>query len=206
MTGKRPARPTLASVAKKYQAPIARCMVPMAAELVIQIVDLEGQLAARNEAESGDMAPSPETVALAERIEALQEQAKASEVEFVFRGVGNTPYSDLVAAHPPTPEQVQEFRAAGVHLEWNPRTFPPALMAASLESPTGATEEQFIEIRATWANGPWKRLWDTCSQANMGVNEAPKQLLASAILRSSGTSSNGVHATESPDPSSSAGN
>lgn len=205
---KRAARPTLAQAVKAYQAPIAKCSVPMAAEIVLEMGELEDQLLQLQEAEAGDMAPSAEAVALAERIRGLAEQAEASEVEFVFRGIGNKPYSDLVAAHPPTPEQLQQFRDLRLGmLEFNPETFPIALMAASLESPTGATEDLFAELRETWANGPWQRLWQTCSRANMAVNDVvPKSLLASAILLGSGTSSNGVHATASPDPSSSAGN
>lgn len=204
MTAKKP--PTLAAVAKAYQAPVAKCRVPMAAELVVQIEELEDQLAERQEVEAGDMAPSAETVALAERIAAMQEEAKASEVEFVFRGVGTKVYFDLVAAHPPTPEQLQQFRDLRLPLDHNPETFPPALMAASLESPTGATVDLFTQMRATWANGPWQRLWHTCSKANQAINDPPKSLLASVTLLASGTSSNGVAATASPDPSSSAGN
>jgi hypothetical protein len=196
--------PTLAAALKSYQAPIARCRVPMAVQVVLELEELEDQLLQRQEAEGDDMAPSAETVALAERIAELNEQAKASEVEFVFRGIGNKPYLDLEAAHPPTPEQIAAYRERGQALSWDPETFPVALMAASLESPTGATEELFAEIRATWANGPWQRLWLTCSRANATVNDIPKSLRASATLRASGTNSNGVHATESPDPSSSA--
>jgi hypothetical protein len=203
---KRATRPTLAQAVKAYQAPIAKCSVPMAAAVVVELEELEDQLLQRQTDEAGDMAPSAETLALAERIAVLNEQAEASEVEFIFRGIGSRPYSDLVAAHPPTPEQIQQYRDLRLPLDHNPETFPPALMAASLEVPTGATEELFLELRETWANGPWQRLWNTCSRANRGINDVPKSLLASAILLGSGTSSNGAHATASPDPSSSAGN
>lgn len=205
MTGKRTTRPTLAAAIKSYQAPIAKCTVPMAAAVVVELEELEDQLLQRQEAEGDDMAPSAETVALAERIAALKEQADASEVEFTFRGIGNKPYLDLEAAHPPTPEQVVEYRARGQALAWNPETFQVALMAASLEVPTGATEELFVEMRATWANGPWQRLWQTCSRANVAVNDVPKSLRASVTLRASGTNSNGAPATASPAAPFSAG-
>jgi hypothetical protein len=206
VTSKRSTRPTLAAVAKTYQAPIAKCRVPMDAAVVVELEELEDQLLQRQTDEAGDMAPSAETVALAERIAALAEQAEASEVEFVFRGIGNKPYLDLEAAHPPTPEQIQRFRDLRLGpLQFNPETFPPALLAASLESPTGATVELFVEIRETWANGPWQRLWQTCGRANQAVNDIPKSLLASVTLLASGTNSNGAHATASPAPSSSAG-
>jgi hypothetical protein len=61
-----------------------------------------------------------------------------------FRGLPRPDYVALVKKHPPTEEQAEEGS------DWNPDTFPPALIAAA--SMDGITEDDAAELMRTWAN------------------------------------------------------
>jgi hypothetical protein len=193
----------------EYQAPTASTRIPMAARVVAQIDALEDELAELRRKESKDNSIgnpyTPQILPLAERIEELAEQARASEREFVFAGVGRKKFSDIAALHPPTKEQKDQAEEAGITREWNPETFPAALMAVSLVSPAGMTPERMQRIYDNWSVGVLAKMWAACWAANQGVNEVPKSLTASVLLHGFERNSTIADLEESPDLSSLAG-
>ncbi len=123
---------------------------------------------------------------LAERIAALRDEAEQKAVEFTFRSVGDRAWSDLLAAHPPTDEQLQQDRRATL----NPDTFVPAAIAVSLVSPAGATLETVNRLRAKLSVGQWGALRDACYLANLGDGSpGPLSRSVSDVLRVSAPSS-----------------
>ncbi|MFJ2780292.1 hypothetical protein [Kitasatospora sp. NPDC087315] len=71
-----------------------------------------------------------------------------------FRALPGETFTDLVKAHPPTPEQADQ----APNSEWNAETFPPALIAAA--NVDGITEDQAIEFLATWGHADRLALFD----------------------------------------------
>jgi hypothetical protein len=68
----------------------------------------------------------------------------ATLMTLTFRGLPRPDYVALVKAHPPTEEQAEDGS------DWNPDTFPAALIAAA--SVDGITVEDAAELMRTWAN------------------------------------------------------
>lgn len=84
------------------------------------------------------------------------EEAKAlaeeEVVTFKFRSVGRDKVDDLIETHPPTADQKAKAKKAGAdEPQWNVDTFPPALIAMTLQEPK-FTEEEVAEI---WSSDDW---------------------------------------------------
>lgn len=82
----------------------------------------------------------PKLQATFDQAEARYKEALAAvtdnSVEFVLKSVGRRRFEDLVLSHPATPEQQEESKArTGMSYQWNPDTFPTALLALSIVSP-----------------------------------------------------------------------
>ena len=155
--------------------------VVMRADLLDQIDRLEAELIEiRQEDERVNrVALAPH---IAEQIRELEKQALASEVRFAFRGLGRGEFARIQAAHPATDEIKAEF---GENTDINPRTWPPALMAAScIEPPELAGNlAEWVQIHEEWSDGQVMRIWATCMGANAGVAGPPKSAIASEVLR-----------------------
>lgn len=114
-------------------------------------------------------APPEKTARLAE----LQAQIDASVKIFKVQGQGWQKWADLLAAHPPTPEE----RATGflVHRE----TFDPASVAlAAVEPPL--TVDQAEQLMAKLPPADWEALISAVWRVH-GRAAAPKSLLLSAL-------------------------
>jgi hypothetical protein len=106
--------------------------------------------------------------AVTQRHEALRAQARESEVEFVFVAVGRRRWSDLMLAHPPTPEQLAAAKAEGFKVQFNPETFPIAAVAASCVEPAGMTVEAVEALYEKVNDSQWHALWaGGCLGANV---------------------------------------
>lgn len=100
-----------------------------------------------------------EYVAAGEELEAAKSALEEAKValdeesqEFVFRSIGRRAYSDLLMENQPTPTQVAEAKKAGDgEFNWNPDTFPVALLIASMISP--AMDE--ADIKDIWESPDW---------------------------------------------------
>jgi hypothetical protein len=110
---------------------------------------------------------------LAAEMRKVREQARAAEVPFRLRYIGDRAYSDLLAAHPS--EDPQEA--------FNSDTFPRALIAACCVDPV-MTEEHCTELFEVISQGEIKRLFDAAWDVHNGAGIVPFSLAASALLAS----------------------
>ena len=119
--------------------------------------DADRRLALRRD----DEAAQQEAWDAAAVLEALRARAVEEDavVSVRFRSIGRHAWDDLIRAHPPTDEQIAEAKAAGMgELNFNSETFPPAVVAASLEEPAMSVDE----VAALWDSPDW-------NQAELGV-------------------------------------
>lgn len=87
-------------------------------------------------------------------LKAAQDAAMEDSVEFVFRSMGRKQYDALVDEHPPSEASRKDALKQGGNpdqLPWDPYTFPPALLAASIVSPA-LTHEDIMEL---WESNDW---------------------------------------------------
>lgn len=90
------------------------------------------------------------------RARAVEEDAVVS---VRFRSIGRHAWDDLIRQHPPTDAQVAEAKAAGMgELNFNSDSFPPAVVAASLDEPRMTVDE----VAELWDSPDW-------NQAELGV-------------------------------------
>lgn len=159
--------------------------ITLRGDLMDEVSQLEEQM--RREAEADEWENrTPLAPATARRIRALEEEARESEVLFKFEGLGAGELARLQAAHPATAEVKKRLGLEpDAELEYNPETFPAALMAASCIEPAELKDnvDEWQEIHEGWSNGQVTRLWATCMAANAMVAETPKSERASEILR-----------------------
>lgn len=153
----------------------------MAADAAEQAERLVPQLRRLRDADGEREDLAEQVHAMAEQIRALEDEAAASEVTFVFEGVGRARAEKLRLDHP-LPEDMKA--QLGDVVAWDPATYPPALMAASCVAPEelGGNVEDWQGIHDNWSEGQIAKLWRACLQANQGVAEPPKSALVSAIL------------------------
>ena len=167
---------------KDHRNTVRSATVPLRGDLLDEVDRLEDELVRAEEADAR-LNRHPVAPSIADRILALEEEARQSEVRFSFEGVGRGRYARLASEHPATDEQKEELD--GVELEWNPETFPPALLAESCVEPAElrGDVQEWTEIHENWSVGQVNRLWQACSIANAGVAESPNSQLASVALR-----------------------
>ncbi|MFJ5973510.1 hypothetical protein [Streptomyces sp. NPDC093060] len=112
---------------------------------------------------------------LAAKLKEVREQARAAEVPFTLRYIGDKAYSDLVAAHPG--ENDNEI--------FNSVTFPRALIAASCVDPE-MSEEQAVALFEKLNQGEIKKLFDAAWDVHNSSDLIPFSLAASALLAALG--------------------
>lgn len=75
------------------------------------------------------------------------DQGKETKVAMKVKALGFKDYDDLVGEHPPNKAQIKDGN------QWDPETFPPALLSACAVSP-GLTVD---EATAIWESDSWSR-------------------------------------------------
>jgi hypothetical protein len=174
-------RASWAQLKKLRRNTVKSVRLTLRGDLLDEVEQLEEVM--RREAET-DKWENREPVApqIGRHIHELEEEARESETIFRFEGLGQGEFALLQAAHPATDEVRKRLGLADDQpLQWNPETFPPALMAASCIEPIELKNNvaEFAEIQRTWSSGQVQQLWDTCLTANVAVAETPKSSLAS---------------------------
>lgn len=159
--------------------------------------ELERDLLAELDKFKDDITKPEHVQELAAEVQALEAEMADSEVEFRFRAVSYVEWMRLIAAHPPTPQQLRDNK----QLDHNPDTFQPAALAASCVDPP-MTVEQAVEMRDVLHFDQYTVLWGTCAMVNRGGDARPKSKLAGLVLRRNGESGTTAANTESHDPSS----
>jgi hypothetical protein len=169
-------------------------MLCVRGDLVDEISRLEELMRREDEADQ-NLNRHPVAPQIARQIQALEAEAREAEAEFTFQGLGQGQFAKLQAAHPATAENKKTLGTDD--LEWNPDTFPPALMAASCIAPPelAGNVEEWTEIHQNWSNGQVLRLWATCMAANAMGADTPKSRHASDLLRRLDSANNSTTAS-----------
>ncbi|MET8982141.1 hypothetical protein ABZX85_41815 [Streptomyces sp. NPDC004539] len=110
---------------------------------------------------------------IAAELKTARDAAKAAEVPFLLRYIGDRAYHDLLAAHPS--ENANEL--------FDDRTFPKALIAAACVDPK-MTAEQAAELFEAVNQGEQKKLFDGAWEVHNDAasTASPFSLAASALL------------------------
>lgn len=184
---------TWAEVAAARKPVTASARVCIRPDVVARIEALEAALATAHDEDerSNDHDRAPD---LAREIVALVDEAKASEVEFVFESIGRKAWSDLIRSFPPSDEEREAGAEYGEY-------FAPAAVAASCVSPTGITADVAVGIYDEWNFAEFRKLWAAVLTANVGDASVPKAASAYAVLHGSGPNSRTAGLEESPGPS-----
>lgn len=98
--------------------------------------------AARAESRQANLRERDDEIAEVQaRVDAAQAAVDAGFVRFTVSAVAPAELEALVAAHPPTDEQQAQVKKRGAQaLEWNPDTFPAAVLAACVDSDMSETD------------------------------------------------------------------
>ena len=165
--------PDISAIIEKAKARESRVTLYLDGATAGEIEALEGQLAAlgADTWTPDSLGAAHPGMPLAKKIEAARKRLKASATEFVFRALGDTAWSNLVAAHPPTRDD---------HM-WDPETFPRALVAACAIDPT-MTPEQRDGLYEILNDGQRKQLENAAYECNAGATALPFSVTASGIL------------------------
>ncbi|MEU9405033.1 hypothetical protein AB0E08_04895 [Streptomyces sp. NPDC048281] len=118
--------------------------------------------------------------AIAAQLKEARDAARAAEVPFKLRYIGDKAYSDLLAAHPPEKGKDNEL--------FDSVTFPRALIAASCVDPE-MTEEQVIELFEVINEGEIAKLFNAAWDVHNSSDMVPFSLAASALLAGLGGAS-----------------
>lgn len=167
---------------------VATARVLLRQDLVTRHAELEAALAEVIAADqlSNDVKKAP---AIAAELEALEGEMEVKRREFRFANIGKRAWADLLAAHPPTKEQL----AADKRLDHDPATFPLAAMAASCRKPE-MDVDAVRRLEQELTDSQFNALWRACLDANLGGADVPKSLAAGRILQVNGRFGSSVSA------------
>jgi hypothetical protein len=102
-------------------------------------------------------APDEEVNAAEAAVAAAQEALQAATSHILLRAIPRDRYDALIADHKPTKEQKEEV---GPELEFNPATFPSALVAACAVDPE-MTEADVSDLMNSWGGADAIELFNT---------------------------------------------
>lgn len=181
---------TIDELLAEIQPRTATTRVLLRQELVERHAELDAEL---NAAVLSDQHQNREPLGpvLAQQLAELEAEIDAAKRPFTFKAIGKRKWADLMAKHPPKPEQVKVYG----RLDHNPDTFPAAAIAASCISPV-MTVDQVKAFEDGLNQTEFDKLWGACLEANVGGGSDPKSLTAGLILRTSGPSASTAVLTE----------
>jgi hypothetical protein len=157
---------------------------------------LEAELTAAVQADAAENR-LPEAPAISQQILDLEAEIDAAKIEFRFRSIGHRAWADLMAAHPPTKEQLKVLG----RIDHNPLTFPSAAIAASCIDPA-MTDDDVTQLERLLNDTQFNLLFVRCVEANTGGMDTPKSAAAGVIHRVNGRSANTPAPAASPAQSS----
>lgn len=165
---------------KRRSKPRATAVLAADAGLHDQLQDVRRRAQAiRADAQADGMMDQPQdAIDLDEEARQLEERIRESGVEFVFEAMGHKPWSDLMAKHPPDDDQKAK------RFQYNPRSFEPAAIQASLVEPE-MTDAEFAEFFDDLNEGEFMELWSACLAANVSGGGNPEALTATEEALSS---------------------
>lgn len=168
--------PNIADILKQAKPRERTVLVCIRGDLAGETERLSEELTRVNEDwEPSDLTEEHPARAIAAQLKAARDAARAAEVPFTLRYIGDKAYSDLLAAHPA--EKDNEL--------FDSVTFPRALIAASCVDPE-MTEDQVVELFEVINEGEIKKLFDAAWDVHNTSDLAPFSLAASAFLATLG--------------------
>jgi predicted RND superfamily exporter protein len=103
-------------------------------------------------------------------VEAKRAQVRETSIKFVLQAIPRKKYEEILEAHPPTAKQVEDYKSGGNKdsIEFNPDTFPMALIAACTVEPDVEHEELEAWLRDgdEWNNAEVLTLFMTAMEVN----------------------------------------
>ena len=165
--------------------------------LVKKHADLERAILERTQ-QSGSLAGDEIARQMAEGLQELERRIDERTTVYSFRAVSRRRWRALLAEHHPTKQQRNDGH------DFNPETFPAAAIAACCVSPPLTLDEaKALEDSDDLGTGGFEQLWNGVLAVNLGVvNDTPKSVIATAILRTSDASSTTAANGASPAASS----
>lgn len=95
------------------------------------------------------------------RVADARDAAAEATVVMTFQAIGRLAFDDLISHHPPTPEQKEK------NFGWNPDTFGPAVISASLVDPKLSVDEVNTLLASPgWNNAESLELHNTAIEVN----------------------------------------
>ncbi|MEU9349028.1 hypothetical protein AB0D74_48310 [Streptomyces sp. NPDC048278] len=171
--------PNIQDILKQAKPRERTVMVCIRGDLAGEAERLAEELTKVNEDwEPSDLTSEHPARAIAAQLKEARDAARAAEVPFKLRYIGDKAYSDLLAAHPS--EKSEEL--------FDSVSFPRALIAASCVDPE-MTEEQVIELFEVINEGEIKKLFDAAWDVHNSSDMVPFSLAASALLAGLGGAS-----------------
>lgn len=169
-------KPTASEILDLKKPLEAECEILIDPAYAAQLRQLQEELVEvqrANREGKGNLAKGPQ--AIEKKIEKLQGEASDYIVTFKMRDCGRKRREDLIAAHPPTKQQLDEFRKQGGSgaLSFNVETFYPALLAEVTFEPE-FTVDQFHRLFDEWGWGEIELLVQTAERVTAGRASIPK--------------------------------
>ncbi|MFB4280851.1 hypothetical protein ACBJ59_36565 [Nonomuraea sp. MTCD27] len=172
-----------ADIKAKLRRPERTVTLCLVGDLQAQYEQLERDLArARDKASEGTLASgaNADATRIAREIQALQEEMREHTETFRFRGLARRAYRDLIAAHPPTDEQVE--KNPEVDVNWD--TFGVSLITACCIS-HDLNEDEVGELVDELTAAQYGSIFTAAQAVNVIELDVPNSFTASAVLRAS---------------------
>jgi hypothetical protein len=105
------------------------------------------------------------------KIDELEAELRKSSVKIVIRSMSRKRYEELLSEHPPTEEQLAEFKDQRQKPSFNYETYPIALVCASVIDPELPAEEMAEWFNSdAWSGGEFTQLFQECVAINSQSN------------------------------------
>lgn len=151
-------------------------------DLVDRHIEAVTALNAVNDADGGSLAEGSATRAALQAVKDVEDEREAETVTVTLQSISDEKWANLLRQHAPSKA---ERRAGHDH---DPKTFPPAAVAACALSPE-ITVTQATALRGALPSGEWNKLWVGAMSLNVIELPHPKLAAATELLRASEASS-----------------
>ncbi len=160
---------TMANIIKKKRGVMKKATIQIDGEVAVEILELRAQVTIAEQFDrrhnEDDTAPK-----LQAKLDQLIEDSKDTEITFVFKAIGRIAYDKIVEDPANVPSDEQKKEGA----QFNPDTFPPALVAAAAVDPEISLEEA-VEIfgDSEWNGAELQKLFFAALEVNTETGDIP---------------------------------
>jgi hypothetical protein len=166
--------PSIEDVLGKIKVPVRAVQICLRGDLQAEHDELTARLDVLQRESRNSLSQGREQREVAERIRELEEEMRAAEVTFKFRGLGKNALKQLKGRFP-APE--------GSNLIWDVDAGAPALLSESAVEPK-MTEDQATELLEQVSEGHADRMVGAAWLASTGSTQVPFSARASALTGS----------------------